>query len=67
MFLWPWNFKRLMQKKDAIIFQVKKQMTAKFIKKSQKIPGGKTANSGSRNSKKNNNINFVSTYPNILL
>jgi len=45
----------------------KKQMTAKFIKKSQKIPGGKTANSGSRNSKKNNNINFVSTYPNILL
>ena len=57
-----------MQKKDAIIFQGKKQMTAKFIKKSQKIPGGKTANSGSRNSKKNNNNrNLFSKYPNILL
>ena len=42
-----------MQKKDAIIFQEeKKQMTAKFIKNSQKIPGGKTANFGSRNSNK---------------
>jgi hypothetical protein len=30
----------------------KKQMTAKFIKKSQKIPGAKIANFGGRNSKK---------------
>ena len=49
-----------MQKKDAIIFQGKKTDDSKIHeKKSQKIPGG--------NSKKNNNINFVSTYPNILL
>ena len=33
-----------------LFFKGKKQMTAKFIKNSQKIPGGKTANFGSQNS-----------------